>query len=283
MNAATTDDFIEACRALVARHDRERYLPGLFVPAGRRWAWFALLAANHEIAKTAEVVSEPTIGQIRLQWWRESLDGIEARTPRHHEVVTPLAEAVGRGWLDLAALRAVIDARKIDLDPEPVPDLDALLAYAEGVGGALHGALAKILGADEQPARLVGTAWGLLGLVRALPILVAQGRSPLPHSLLEENSLSIQKINDNLGSVRLSQVTRPLIEAACERLREARVLPGFRAALGRPLRLIADRAEDIARTLEAAEYEPYDPRLAAVPPGLIWRHARRMLGYRLGL
>ena len=51
-------------------------------------------AANHEIAKTAEVVSEPAIGQIRLQWWREALEGVEAGRPRAHEVAIPLAEAV---------------------------------------------------------------------------------------------------------------------------------------------------------------------------------------------
>ncbi|NQW08485.1 MAG: squalene/phytoene synthase family protein [Alphaproteobacteria bacterium] len=283
MSGPATVDFDEACRVLVARHDRERYLPGLFAPADRRSAWFAVLAANHEIAKTAEVVSEPAIGHIRLQWWRESLDGIEAGSPRRHEVVTPLAEAVGRGLLDLEALRAVIDAREIDLDPDPVADLDALVAYAEGAGGSLHGALARVLGADEGSARLVGTAWALLGLVRALPVLIAHGRSPLPHSLLQKNNLSNQKITDKPGSVSLSPVVRPVIERAKIQMHQARDTPGFRAANARPLRLLADRAGDVVRTIEAVGCEPFDPRLAVIPPGLIWRHARRWLGYRLGL
>src|SRR3546814_19441352 len=55
---------------------------------------FALYAFNHEVAKTAEVVSEPMIGRIRLQWWRECLDGIYDGAARQHEVVQPLAEPI---------------------------------------------------------------------------------------------------------------------------------------------------------------------------------------------
>lgn len=283
MNSATASDFDEVCRVLAARHDRERYLPGLFVPADRRSAWFAVLAANHEIAKTAEVVSEPTIGHIRLQWWRESLDGIEASTPRRHEVVMPLAGAAERGLLDIEAMRAIIDARETDLESDPVEDLDAMIDYAERVGGSLHGALARVLGGDEGPPHRAGTAWALLGLVRAVPILIARGRLPLPHSLLKENGLSHQKIIDNPGSVSLSAVVRPVVDAAARKLDQARGMSGFRAANAHPLRLMADRAEDVVHAIEAAGYEPFDPRLAAIPPGLIWRHARRWVGYRLGL
>ena len=59
---------------LVRRHDRDRFLTALFAPAERREDLLALYAFNYEIAKTREVVSEPVLGQIRLQWWRETID-----------------------------------------------------------------------------------------------------------------------------------------------------------------------------------------------------------------
>src|ERR1041385_2992054 len=57
--------------ALCRRHDRDRYQTALFAPADRREALFALYAFNYEIARVREIVSEPMLGQIRLQWWRE--------------------------------------------------------------------------------------------------------------------------------------------------------------------------------------------------------------------
>src|SRR3546814_13598357 len=89
-----SSDLLSPCGALVERHDPDRYLASLFAPEAQREDLFALYAFNYEVAKTAEVVSEPMIGQIRLQWWRESLAGIYEGRARQHEVVQPLAHAV---------------------------------------------------------------------------------------------------------------------------------------------------------------------------------------------
>ena len=78
---------ISDCAALVRRVDYDRYLTALFAPPPARERLFALYAFNHEIAKVRETVSEPMIGQIRLQWWREAIGGIHAGTPRKHMVV----------------------------------------------------------------------------------------------------------------------------------------------------------------------------------------------------
>ena len=59
---------------LVRRHDRDRYQTALFAPADRREALFALYAFNYEIARVRESVTQPMLGQIRLQWWREVID-----------------------------------------------------------------------------------------------------------------------------------------------------------------------------------------------------------------
>lgn len=271
----------DACAAIARRHDRERYLACLFAPAGRRDALLAVLAANHEIAKTAEVVSEPDIGRIRLQWWRETLDGIDAGRPRAHEVAVPLAAAVARHGLRLERLRAVIDAREADLDAEPPAGIEELEAYARASAGELHAALAEILGADPGPAVDGGVAWGLLGLMRAAPALIQAGRMPFPAALLQESGLSAQKIRDQPAARELKSVVRPVVQTAMARLDALRDSAGFHSPRFRPLRLLADRAGDHARRLAAAGYEPAMP--AAAPPGLAWRYAGRALGYRLGL
>src|SRR5215469_6490166 len=62
-----------AVAAIVRRHDRDRFQTALFAPAARREALFALYAFNYEIARVRESVSQPTLGQMRLQWWREAI------------------------------------------------------------------------------------------------------------------------------------------------------------------------------------------------------------------
>src|SRR5215510_12653272 len=81
--------------ALVRRHDRDRFQTALFAPAGRREALFALYAFNYEVARVRETVSEPMLGQIRLQWWRDSIVAAYDGGPvRHHIVVEALTRVI---------------------------------------------------------------------------------------------------------------------------------------------------------------------------------------------
>ena len=61
---------------LAQQHDPDRFFLTLLQPAPVRPALWALLAFNYEVAKTREVVSDPTLGFMRLQWWREALEKI---------------------------------------------------------------------------------------------------------------------------------------------------------------------------------------------------------------
>src|SRR5918994_1208498 len=97
------------------RHDHDRYLTCLFAPRARRGQLFALYAFNLEVAKTAEVVSEPMLGQIRLQWWREAVAGIYAGAPPRHEVIRPLGDAVRARRLTREHFERLLDARAFDL------------------------------------------------------------------------------------------------------------------------------------------------------------------------
>ncbi|MCR9070186.1 MAG: squalene/phytoene synthase family protein [Alphaproteobacteria bacterium] len=274
------ESHLAACAEIVRRHDRERYLVCLFAEPDARAGLFALLAANHEIAKTAEVVSDPMIGHIRLQWWREAFEGIEAGTPRAHEVVLPLAAVAETTPEVLGHLGRIVDAREADLSGEPLPDLEALIAYAAETGGEAAAAMARVLGADVVAARHLGTAWALIGLVRALPALLAVGRMPLPESLLQENGVNISRIRDMPGSVDLTPICRPIVREGRDRLRRATAEGALRSKNARPLRLLSARAGDLAGSLERAGFDPRAPGVAEMPTGLVWRHAMRAVCYR---
>src|SRR6266446_5867273 len=88
-------DRLSPVAALVQRHDHDRFQTVLFAPAARREALFALYAFNYEIARVRESVSQPMLGQIRLEWWRENIAAAFKGSPvRHHVVVEPLTAAI---------------------------------------------------------------------------------------------------------------------------------------------------------------------------------------------
>jgi len=102
--------------ALVRHHDRDRYQTALFAPARRREALLALYAFNYEIARVRETVTQPMLGQIRLQWWREVLDAAYAGAPaRQHPVAVPLSAVIREFGLSREPFDRLIDTRERDL------------------------------------------------------------------------------------------------------------------------------------------------------------------------
>jgi phytoene synthase len=260
------------------RHDRDRYLTTLFAPADRRGALIALYAFNFEVAKTREIVREPLLGRIRLQWWREAIDEIyRGATPRHHEVVEPLATAIRAHDLTRYHFDRLIDARESDLADEPPADLAALEAYAEDSAARLVRLALEILDAHdaaaEAAARHVGIAWALIGTIRALPMQARLRRVSLPADLIAETGLDVARFLELKSSPALFRIVERLAERAREHLaaaREARaaIPPEARAAL-----LPAVLGDWHLKRLAGNLYDPFAPRLAASDTLASWRLA----------
>lgn len=175
---------LSPCAEIVERGDPDRYRTSLFAPPALRERLFALYAFNLEIAKIAPMVSEPMLGEIRLQWWREALDQIYGSgAVRAHEVTTPLAEAVREADLPRAPFDGLIDARACDLDPGFPADDAALFDYIEATAGGLSQlaalALAPLDEAGQGAARDAGFAIGASRYLLAQPAMVKAGCKPL--------------------------------------------------------------------------------------------------------
>lgn len=265
------------CAGEVRRHDRDRYLACLFAPAERREALFALYAFNLEVAKTAELVSEAMLGRIRLQWWREALDGIYAGAPRRHAVVEPLAEAVRRYGLDRRPFDRLIDGRESDLDAEPPVDLAALENYAEATSASLVGLALDILGAQGEPGRTagrhLGVAWALVGLLRAIPFHARAQRCYLPRDLLEAAGLDPKGLHELRGSRALARVVETVAGCANGRLTEARAPRREVASAALPALLPAVLASHYLDRLATAGFDPFHTSVQAEAPGKVWRLA----------
>lgn len=85
------------CADMVRRHDYQRYVMVLFAPQTSRAALFALYALHHEIAKIHMIVSEPMVGLIRMQWWRDTVKTAFTDKPAPHPVIQALHAVIHNG------------------------------------------------------------------------------------------------------------------------------------------------------------------------------------------
>ncbi|MFI4987182.1 MAG: phytoene/squalene synthase family protein [Alphaproteobacteria bacterium] len=249
------------CAVEVRRHDADRFLTALFAPRERREDLLTLYAFNLELAKVPELVSEPMLGRIRLQWWRETIAGIYAGTPRRHAVVLPLAELVTRRGLTRAHFESLIDGRERDFEETPPASLAELESYAAATSSTLMSLALEALGvrggdADAAAAAL-GIAWALTGLMRAVPFHARQRRLYLPRDAMAEAGADPDELFARGRTAGLATVVRRIAERAGEHLAAARQrrprLP--RAAL--PALLPAVLADGYLAELRRAGYEPF--------------------------
>ena len=181
-----THEALPAVGAIVRRHDPDRYFTSLFAASPGREALWALYAFNHELARAREAVREPFAALIRLQWWREVVEGAR----RRHEVAGPLGEALDAGLLDAGTLGGMIDAR--EAEAEPMETWAAFEAYLLGTAGGLMVAAAAALG-DGEPERVrrAGAAYGAMGVLRSVAAVARQGRCVLPEDALQAAASSV--------------------------------------------------------------------------------------------
>lgn len=203
---------------LVRSVDFDRYLSSLFAPQGPRADLNVLYAFNYEVARTAETVSQPIAGQIRLQWWRDRIDELYRGRTIDHRLVEALGRTIAAHDLPRDLFDGLIDARDHDLEQAPFATLADLEAYADATSGHVMRLAARILGAGDTldaDIRSLGAAYALTGLCRALPCHATRRRLMLPVDRFTAADISIEDVFSGTAGKSL----RPLIGDIAKRAR----------------------------------------------------------------
>ncbi|MBO0346282.1 phytoene/squalene synthase family protein [Roseibium limicola] len=211
-----SSDFTHAAD-LVYASDRDRFLASLFAREEPRAGLMALYAFNLEIGRIRELVSEPLPGEVRLQWWRDLLEGTEHGEVQANPVANALLQTAATYKLPRFALTAMVDARVFDLYNDPMPSLNDLEGYCGETASALIQLACLVLNNGDEPdtaeiAGHAGVAYGLCGLMRALPWHAARGQMFLPKDLLERHGVDTAPV--------FKGETTPQLAAALTELRE---------------------------------------------------------------
>lgn len=175
---------LSAAGQLAREGDEERFMAAMFAAADVRERLFALNAFNCELAKIPATVSEPMLGEIRLQWWAEAIDDLfENGKIAGHEAIEALAATREEAGWDRELLETMIEARRFALGGLST-DSAALSEFIANTGGAYHrlavGALGGRSTAAQDVAGMVGWAEGAGRLIAALPDALSGDRTPSP-------------------------------------------------------------------------------------------------------
>jgi phytoene synthase len=236
-----------AVRDAARASDLDRYLAALLAPRRVRGDLIALTAFLGEVARIGEVVTEPMMGEVRLQWWRDALGGT-AKTG--NPVADALIAISARHELPDELFHSILDARARGLDAyvaKTEHDLDDYLRETEGAALQLA---ARILaaGAAHEADNVLSAAAQALGrvrLLRSLPASLAKGRNPLPAQVAPVPSCADWQ-----------QAARPVLDAARAWLKEAR------------LRAAVAPAAVLPAILPLALVEPYLAALERLGPNI---------------
>lgn len=270
------------CGEQVRRSDNDRFLCAQFAPVEVREDLYALFAFNIELARIPERVSEPLLGDIRYQWWRDGLEAVYGGNAPQHEVIGPLSKTVRAFDLDHAVLERIIDTRRQDLDETPIADMVAFDAYADGTAGTLAQLTLDVLGIADPPARKaaqdIAYASAAVAILRAVPFHAARGQVFIPRQSLEAAGVGHTSVLSGVHSSGVERAVEQLADYAERRLAAARKPAAEMPPAALPALLPAVLADGWLTRLRKARYNPFDPalqRIAPLRPLRVWFQAWR--------
>lgn len=193
--------------ALARAHEPDRYLAALAAPAEARDDLIALAAFAAEVRRIPRLVHDPLVGEIRLTWWRDAIEGLAKGELAGHPLADALGPPIGQGHFPVPRLTAFIDAMAFDLSPAPFADDAAREIYLGKTEGTLFRLALARLGHVERGEPLIRSAATAYGLARAA--LALDGPAPLvTEADLDGTGLTIRQ----LGVPEATRVRRAVAE-----------------------------------------------------------------------
>jgi|SRR6516164_9039342 len=204
-------DAASYCAELVRSADRDRFVATLFAPPHKRDALYGLYAFNVEVARVRDRAREAAPGEIRLQWWREVLQGERQGEAVATPVAASLLNTIETYRPPVNAMLALLEARRFDLYDEPMPTVAELEDYAVKTASGLIAIAAEILDVDAvRAARPAGIAYALTELLAVLPGDAARRQLYLPLELLDRHGVEAADVFASRSSPALNRAAAEL-------------------------------------------------------------------------
>lgn len=132
-----------------------------YAPQAARPDLETLLGLDKRLSRFVGRSSEPTMGLMRLVWWRDTLAALGERAPPGE----PLLLAVAASGLPAADLAAMVEGWAVLLD-DPEATAETMTAHAEERGARLFRLAGHVLGLDDARLSAAGAGWALVDRAR---------------------------------------------------------------------------------------------------------------------
>lgn len=230
-----TKDNYAHCLTVLRDTDRDRYLACLLAPAEKRGPLAALYAFNAEIARVRDLVREALPGEIRLQWWRDLLEGEADGDAMANPLAAGLLACVKEYRLPVAVLTDMIEARIFDVYNDPMESRSALEGYAGETASALIQLASLILDPKNAPksaeaAGHAGVAQTVAGTLLLMPIHRRRGQIYLPADLMAATGLMPEALLAGNDPVAAARAVEAFVGLGRDHLAKARAANGVSLA-----------------------------------------------------
>ncbi|KAG2155837.1 isoprenoid synthase domain-containing protein [Suillus bovinus] len=277
---AGTSNPTEYCKDLVRKHDYEGYLTSQLYPKRFQGGYSALRAFYIELATMREAVSQTTLGQARLMFWRDAMKDIYNDKPPRHPIALAIHEAIRDNHLSLYHLNRIIEAREQELHNQTHLTLESMTSHAESTSSTFLYLLLEMLKLPSSTlahaASHLGVAQSLTTLLRALPFHASKGVMVIPAEITAKHNVNQQEIfSKGQSSHGLENAVFELATVANDHLLTARDM--FKESGGRvppdamPVFSAAIPVVYILSTLEVVNFNVFDPSLQIRDWRLAWQ------------
>jgi len=240
----------------------------MFLPKEHRLHALSVLAFHAEISRIREIVSEPTMGYIRIQWWRDALN-------QHSQTLSEvpiLASLLDNPNFEAVApvLHDILNVRQDDIERKPFASVAEAENWVEETTSPLMKALAYSIGISDQTSidvfNQAAKAHGLMGVLRSSKAFAEIG-----------NSIWMQKLDDAAVRQALSKDVMARASLALAQIHtQSKGVPSSAFALVLPAALAKQHICD----LKASNYEIFASRFigpSRVTLGFLWAYYRKKI------
>ena len=274
------------CLESVRKTDHEHFLTNLLLPSNIKTDAFAIRAFSSEISGVRDSISEKTLGLVRLQFWRDTIEGLYDDKVPQHPVAVQLYRAIKQKKPSKQLFFNLISSREQFLSDKPFHSLDDVDKYGEDAFSSIYLLLLELQdnknGHIKHAATQLGKCEGLITLLRALPYNASKRRCYLPTELLTERGISAEKImrckGDNIDE-DISEIIEVIAARAEQHLENCRFRKKYLSSQEKLLLLPAVSADHYLTKLSKVKCNVWDKSLHVrnswLPMSLYWNKFKR--------
>jgi phytoene synthase len=265
----------EYCQGKAAASGSSFYYSFLFLPAERRRAITAVYAYCREVDDAVDEVSDPSVAEAKLQWWRGEVAALFDRQPTHPVTRALLPFIDGPLGITRERLLAILEGMEMDLRQNRYLDFAALKRYAHLVAGVVGEISAAVFGYSDprtlEFAGRLGLALQLINVIRDVGDDARRGRVYLPLDELQRFGVRAA----DLLAGRYVDGFVPLMRFQAERARASyreaiALLPPADRRAQRPGLIMGAIYATLLDEIERENFQVLHQRVALTPLRKLW-------------